>query len=233
MKIKLLDIPTFIKKNNVKEIKSVKTEGRAGKPDSEGLFSEEIFGRIGSNQRKQTYGYIDLGVKIIHPQAWDIVTGINPAFNKLILTKKKYSIGVDGDLIEDPGGKTGLYFLISNFDKLNLSLLGKFKPENVKFIKKNKDLLFIDKLLVLPAGIRDIQFSKTTGKKMIQFSEINALYQELITQTKTIPLNSVMLPEEILNSINTSIQRKAIEISEWILQRMKGKGGLLRVRLEN
>ncbi len=61
-----MDIPRFIEQRKILQVKSARIEGRGGKLDSEGLFSEEIFGRVGSPNRKTTFGYIDLNVKIIH-----------------------------------------------------------------------------------------------------------------------------------------------------------------------
>ncbi len=228
MKLKLIDFNKFITKEGIKEVRTVKHESKSGKPDAEGLFSEEIFGRIGSPQRRAKFGYIDLKLSVIHPEIWDVVIGINPIFNKIIAEKNTYILDPDGNLIEDPTGETGMNFFITNFDKFNLKKLGKNRKEYVNFITKNKDLVFIDNILVLPAGVRDIQYSKTTGKTRVVSAEINDLYGELISNTKTIPENITMLPDEIISSMITAIQRKVIEINEWIRKRLKGKAGLIR-----
>ena len=63
MKLELMDINRFIEQRKILQVKSTKIEGRGGKLDSEGFFSEEIFGRVGSPGRKTTFGYIDLNVQ--------------------------------------------------------------------------------------------------------------------------------------------------------------------------
>lgn len=232
MKIQLLDMEDFVQKNKIKQVKSIRFEGKGGKPDAEGLFSEEIFGRIGSQQRRTTFGYIDLNVKIIHPEAWEIVVGLGPEISKLVTGKRRYTLGSNGELIEDESGFngfTGIKGLVDNWDNINLSIVGRNKPENVKFLKSNRNLIFIEKTLVLPAGIRDIQLSKMTGRKMMTSSEINSLYQELITQTKTIAKETLeFMPDDIVMSVTGAIQRKVNEINDWIRQRLKGKGGIIR-----
>ena len=232
LKLELMDINLFVEKRKIKEVKSAKIEGRNGKLDSEGLFSEEIFGRLGSPARKVTFGYIDLHVKIIHPMAWDILTSINPSISKLILGKNKYIINEHGELEESPDqafGICGIKGLIDNFDKLNLKSMGKKHPDYVKFIEKNKNKIFIDKYCVLPAGIRDISLSKSSAKKTITSSEVNTLYEELLQQTKTIDPNFLeFLDDETVKNIIGAIQRKVIEISKWIEERLKGKNGILR-----
>ena len=40
LRLELMDINLFVEKRNIKEVKSSKIEGRNGKLDSEGLFSE-------------------------------------------------------------------------------------------------------------------------------------------------------------------------------------------------
>ena len=228
-----MDINYFIEKKKIKEVKSAKIEGRGGKLDSEGLFSEEIFGRVGSPIRKLTFGYIDLHVKIIHPQCWDMIVGLNPMMNKMLTGKKKYIINPDGDIEESTDsfiGMSGIKALIDNWDKLNLNLVGKKHPEYVKFLKNNKEKIFIDKILVIPAGIRDVQLNVGgTNKKIITSSEVNTLYEELLQQTKTVDSNLLdFLDDETVKNIVGAIQRKVIEINKWIEERLKGKNGILR-----
>lgn len=232
MKLELLDINRFIEQRNVLQVKSARIEGRGGKLDAEGLYSEEIFGRVGSPSRKTTFGYIELNVQIIHPEVWDVLIGLNPMIGKMVTGKKRFIINEKGDLEESPNqffGITGIKELIDNWDKLNLSVVGKKHPDRVKFLKKNRERIFIDKLLVLPAGIRDIQQSKLSNKKMITSSEVNSLYDSLIQNTKTIDKNLIdFLDPETVKNIVSSIQKDVNEISAWIRQQLKGKGGLLR-----
>jgi len=152
-----MDINTFIERRKIGQVKSARIEGRGGKLDPDGLFSEQIFGRVGSPIRKSTFGYIDLNINIIHPEVWDIIMGLNPAIGKIVLSKKKFFINEKGDLEESPNqffGLSGIKDLIDNWDKLNLTVVGKKHPEDVKFLKKNRSRIFIDKILVLPAGIK-------------------------------------------------------------------------------
>lgn len=227
-----MDINLFVEKRKIKEVKSSKIEGRNGKLDSEGLFSEEIFGRLGSPIRKTTFGYIDLHVKIIHPMVWDIITSIHPYISKLLLGKSKYIINENGELEESPDqafGISGIKGFIDNFDKLNLKVIGKKHPDYVKCIEKNRNKIFIDKYCVLPAGIRDINLSQSSNRKTITSSEVNTLYEELLQQTKTIDPNFLeFLDDDTIKNIIGAIQRKVIEISRWIEERLKGKNGILR-----
>lgn len=232
MRIELLDIPRFIQQKGLKEVRSTKVELSSGRLDAEGLFSEEIFGKIGSPARKRTFGYIELNTKIIHPECWGFIVGINPIISKLLTGKKKYIINELGLIEESPDqlfGFAGTKAFIDNFDKLDLDKLGEKHLDYVKFIKENKNRVFIDKILVLPAGIRDIQLNKTSGKKVITSSEINVLYEDLLKSTRTLSDGFIeFMDEETVRNLVNSIQKKVIEINHWIIERMKGKGGLVR-----
>jgi len=76
---------------------------------------------------------------------------------------------------------------------------------------------------------RDIQHSSTSTKSLVTSSEVNKLYDELLQQTKTVDRNILdYLDEETVRNIVGAIQRKVIEINNWIRERLKGKGGILR-----
>ena len=242
MRLELLDVDRFVERNKILEVKTARIEGKLGKLDEEGLFSEIIFNRLGSPSRKTTFGFINLNTKIIHPEIFDLISTLSPEIGKFISSKKKYTITPDGELDETPSefaGFSGVKDLIDNWDKLDLKKIGKKKPEIVKFLTKNRERIFIDKILVLPAGIRDIQQSKMSNKTMITSSEINKLYDELLQNTKIIDsslyqnldpetITMIMGGAETVRSVVNAIQRKCVEINNWIRDKLKGKGGILR-----
>ncbi len=231
MKLKLLDINEYIEKNNLKEVTSTNIYASGGKLDPKGLFSEEIFGRLGSKERRDTFGYIQLKHKFIHPECYTIITSLDTNLSALINDKRKYKIN-NGEIIEDEKGESGVAFFVSIFDKINWEKLDKKHPDHLKFVIDNKDKILIDKFLVLPAGIRDIQTSTKTGKTMIQYSEITDLYKTLIQQNNTLLIQpGSEIGTEIIGPMVQRIQRTLIEIDTWFKDRMKGKQGFIRKNL--
>lgn len=229
MKLNLLDVDNFIQKKNIQEVKTIKYYKGSSRNEfhPQGLFSEEIFGRTGSVNRKKTYGFVDLKFKFIHPEAFQIMTSINPNLTKLILEKQNYIITNEGILEKnDEEGQSGLYYFLLNFDKLDFDKIKTEKPDNVEFIKNNRDKVFIDKLLVLPAGLRDAQVDEKTGRTIIQYPEIGDLYSRLIRQVNNI--NTEIEDIDINTPVIRLVQRTIIEINNWLKSRMKGKHGMLR-----
>ena len=229
MELKLLDIEKYIQKNKLKPVTSsrVYTGGRQNL-DPNGLFSEDIFGRLGSRERRNRFGYIELNCKVIHPEIWPIITSINPDLTKLIMGKSRYVIS-DGLIVEDKtNGSAGLAFFINNFKDIDFDKMPSQKDDHIKFINKHKDKIFITKYLILPAGIRDIQINSKGGTAQIQFSDIMTLYERLIKQTHSLEGDISILPEEIADSMMAKIQRSLCEISSWIKDKLKGKHGVIR-----
>ncbi|MEM3451994.1 MAG: hypothetical protein QW835_00005 [Candidatus Hadarchaeum sp.] len=68
-----IGIEEFIEKHKLKPVSSPRIY-LSGKLDPDGLYSEEIFGRLGSEERKHTFAYIDLrNHRIIHPEVYSSV----------------------------------------------------------------------------------------------------------------------------------------------------------------
>ena len=67
MNLNLLNVEDFIKKYDVQEVTSTRTLSSGNMVNPLGLFSTEIFGDFGSQDRMEKFGYIDLGIKILTP----------------------------------------------------------------------------------------------------------------------------------------------------------------------
>jgi len=225
MKLCLLNISEFVERNNLKPVTTIKLYEKPGKTDPNGLFSEEIFGRFGSAERRKNFSYVNLKSKIIHPEAYYIIASLDASIVKLLSNRVKYKLSATGALIEDSTGDYGITYFISIFDKLDLSKFKKTKEANIKFLKDNKDKIFIDKFIILPAGIRDLSISKTSGKTLVNFSDLSELYASLVRHVNMI---NESMPSEIKDPIVDQVQKTVLGINNWIKNRMKGKQGLIR-----
>jgi len=229
MKLKLLDIDLVIAKRNMQVVSSGKyyAGNNRNEFDKLGIFSQEIFGRLGSSKRKKTFAYVNLNTKVIHPEGYKVLTSINTDLTKLIMGREKYLISEDGKLtIDQEAGSTGVSFFIDNFDKLNFEGMNTKNPDNVKFVLQFKNTILIDKYIIMPAGIRDVQITNT-GKSLIQHSEVNKLYIKLVNQANMFE-NAEHLEDEIKSSLISNIQRTLLSINTWIKNKIKGKYGLIR-----
>ncbi len=228
MKLKLLDIPAEIKKEKLLEVKNANLP-TGMKYDTSSLWSEEIFGKVGGRERKNRFGYVDLKGKVFHPQIYDIIKTVSEPTSKIMSRKAKFKI-VDGKLVPDSNGETGLSFLIDNLDKIDLTKIAKKeKVAEARYLEKNKNKILIDKwLIVPPGGLRDIDMSrKDAARAAFSQSEINNFYKGLLYTI--LQLEIAEGDPELRDSIIEKVQKVLVQISTWVKQNlMKGKSGLFR-----
>src|SRR6056297_1013077 len=225
-----MDVERFVQRKKIQPITSSKYYEGSGRNslNKKGLFSEEIFGRMGSRDRKKTYGYINLKLDFIHPEVYRILTSINTDLTKLIIGKENYILDNNNNLVQDDeNGKSGVFYFIQIINNIDWDNIKTEKPKHIRFIKENKDKLLINKLVILPAGFRDIQITKT-GKQFIQYGEINKTYSTLINQTEMLSDDLDLFDEELMGSLYKSIQRNLINVNTWIKSKIKGKYGMIR-----
>lgn len=178
----ILDVEDFVKKNNVQPITNHITFVRDGIPTSDGLLSNEIFG-ITKEERSGIYGYIDLNDWFMNPLCYKVWGSMDRRIKNIAHSIEKYSIGPDGDFVEDPKGGTGMAWLRKNIDKVKIKSTESRKRDNkIAFLEKNKDKMFIRKFIVIPPFYRDV--SNTKGR--VEIGAINNYYQSIILTSNSI-----------------------------------------------
>ena len=204
-------------------------------PTKDGLFSYEIFGPKYTAARNTNWGYINLGVEIIHPVALDLMDLVSGAFRKIALRKVKYSLE-DGMLVPDPDhGKWGVAFIKEVIDKIKWDKLSNY-DNKIMYIKKLKQAhsnksLYINKWIVEPAGFRD--FNIKEGR--VTYDDVNDLYRSLLATASESQINNKYANYLLGNknkdqavSKETIIQKYVSDIHQYFVDRLAGKGGLIR-----
>lgn len=221
MYLQLLNINKFIESNTLEQITNpIFLEH--GRPTEDGLFSSKIFG-ITPYDRSTIWAYMDLGDIFIHPLAAINLKKYSRKLEHLVFATKNF-IFKDGDFIEDENGNTGIRFLYDNFDKIKWRETDSvFSNERIKFLRDNKDLIFITKFPVTPPFYRDIHDGDVMG-----VHKINNKYKTILSQT--IALRKRMNTFSLFgNTTRSNIQRTLIEIFEYYVdEEFSGKTGIMR-----
>ena len=181
LKFDILDQNRFIKENDCKEIKNPITFRGSMQPTPDGLLSNEIFG-ITQEERSSIFGYIDLHEKFIQPYLFEIWLKIDRNLRACVYETQNFIIDKDGYLVPDDGGNTGLKWLYDNQSKLNFKNTKKDLLLNVLLDAKKKNLLFTDKLIVIPPYYRDV--NNKDGK--VGLGDINKMYIALINAVRAL-----------------------------------------------
>ena len=236
--IRVMDVDRFIKENRLSEVTSTATKiATSSEFDPDGLFSESIFGEIGTLTRATTHGWVNLKTPIIAPIMYKMLERLGD-FYIGILSGKIYAVWnsskkdfdkVVGDPENTPGANTGYTFFMEHYPQIQFKLTNSLRRETkVDLLNKYRKTGIYTKYLVEPAAIRDVQTDETG--RLIQ-DDINKLYVNLISYSKGIPeTNSDM---SLYDPIKFNLQSKGQEIYSYIEATMTGKKGFLQGTLSD
>ena len=213
LKLEPLDANKFIKVNKLKLITNPVYFDRTGIPTSDGLLSNEIFG-VTSNDRTEIFAYIELaGESFLHPLAYKTWCRLDSNVKMCVFELDTFRLDKEtGKLVPDPNGGTGLKFLKKIIKEVDFKRTQSLKREvKINFLETYKDKLFMDNLIVMPAGYRDVN----TEQSRMGVGEINKLYDNVLRD-----VNALKESEDYGLSMNGAlrgrIQEGLVAIYDWI-----------------
>lgn len=205
-------------------------EGATKDFHNEGLYSTEIFGAIGSEARDTTFSFVDLKTTILSP-AYALTLYELKQLYKGIQSGARFAIWDDElkDFVPasagDEGADTGYSFFMSKFKELapkrTKSLI---RNNNIDLIDKFRDVAANANVLILPAGLRDLQVTDGGRDKE---DEINKLYRSLLAQARLVPEGKGRF-DKSADKVRWSMQETFNEIYKYIFAILEGKGGFIR-----
>ena len=182
LKLEILDIEEFIKKNELQAITNPVFFTGDNIPTADGLLSYDIFG-ITQTDRAGIFAYINLEQYFIDPSCYKCWTKIDKKVIDVVHKNGTFSISGSGEIVEDPNGKNGVSFLKANIDKIKFKNSESLKRDlRVNYLENNRAKMFINKYPVIPPYYRDTN----TGKKSVGVGGINKIYQQLITNINSL-----------------------------------------------
>ncbi len=207
----------------VTNIQIFEENGKAVHP--EGLYSNLIFGPYGSEDRMSRFGYIDLKVDTVHPLIYNTIISLS-SFYKGIINGTTYAIFdektkkfIESDISL---GYTGYHFFFSHIFDLEFDRTdSKKRDKKIELIEKykKKGLIFNNKLLVLPAGLRDYTIDK--NERVVE-DDLNDLYRAVINLSKF--LNNINTEDmQSLDHIRLRLQTSISLIYDYLMTLIDGK----------
>ena len=203
-------------------------EGATHNFNSEGLFSTETFGIVGSDARMTRFAYIDLKISIIHPTVYNALMNMR-SFYRDILASKEFAKWdpelkdfVKSDVID---GQTGFEYFIEHLPKIQFEARPSVRREQaIRLIDKYRERMLLDKILVLPAGLRDVEVD-ASGRATSD--EINEMYHRMLAIANTINPSTAKISPEAYNTQRVSLQNTFNEIYEYLSKIIEGKKNLM------
>ena len=193
-----------------------------------GLFSTEIFGRVGDERRNSTFSYIDIRVDILHPLIYEVLTTLKGLYGDIMMSKGYAVWNEDLSDFEKAAptiGSTGYAFFMSHYKDIKHIATDSPKREfGIKLIEKYKDNSTLNKILVMPAGLRDFEFDKS-GKP--SEDEINTLYRKILSLSNIIDTSSKKYNSSSYDNIRSGLQQSVVELYDYIKSLLEGKHKLV------
>ncbi len=203
-------------------------DGKTNSFNPRGLFSVEIFGKVGEEKRNTTFAYIPLNTKIIHPTIFRILTELKSIY-KGIMNSTEYVIWNDTiknfDKSNPTEGSTGYQLFMSHLDDIKFDRDGsELIQRKINVVKKSikNGTCYLENLLIMPAGLRDYEIDKY-GKPTE--NEINLYYRKVLATTHLIIKADPY--SKNLDLTRYKMQMGVMEIYEYLENLLKGKGKLI------
>ena len=201
---------------------------------SDGLYSVQTFGRVGSPERMTRFSYVKLNTEILHPFVVRILGKIKSLYRG-ILSGKEYAVwdakekdfvassasNKDGELV----GETGYTFFMKHWLEIKFKTTeSEIRKLNVELLDKYRKTAITQNWLILPAGMRDLTIDK---KGIATEDEINDYYRRLIAISRAINPRDGST-NDIYDNARWSLTLAATEICEIIERLLSGKKGLIQ-----
>jgi hypothetical protein len=208
------------------------TDGPGGSFHDDGLFSTQIFGRVGDPARDRTFGYIDLKVPVFHPIIFRTLVKLRGLYGG-ILSGMEYATWNptkrDFDPSNELDGETGYDFFYRHWQEIEFAKTNSdIRNVRITLIEKYRDQAAFDKLLVLPAGLRDAEIDSDGRMSM---DEINEYYQGVLMLVRNFPDN--ITPKGDLSMYNRTryaLMLRVASIYDHIETLISGKHGFIQGR---
>ena len=204
-------------------------EGITNNFHDDGLFSVPIFGRVGSDVRDKRFSYININTQIFHPVIYSRLIKLKQLYEGIISGREhaiwdiKENDFVRADELE---GETGYAFFMQHWKDINFKRTGSaLRDDRIKLIDKFKDTATVDKIITLPAGLRDFEIDDSGRQR---YDEINNLYWRILSIANTIVSTRAEDNLPILNNPRYSLQMAFNDIYDRFENLLSGKSGFLQ-----
>ena len=211
--------------------------------DPDGLYSEDIFGKQGTADRKKLWGYVTLNGVFMNPHAFYVFRRLK----RMVATNIKNGLGryyVDKDgelqaidptketvpataLVKEPG--TGFEWLRDAWPKISwktVKSMSNMAKTFRSFLKtRNIDEIFWEQMLIMPAFYRDVD------PKSNKRNRINTYYSKILRLAQVIKSTSNNMifvddPElPIVSSANIKLQDTINEFYDFFTKKVGGTHG--------
>ena len=195
--------------------------------DEGGLFSVSIFGKVGDENRSRRFSFIDIKAPVFHPVIYRALSQLKRLYAG-IMAGTEYATWnpetKDFERSNSVVGRTGFAFFLEYWRFIEYGdTKSVTREQNTLLIQKFADVALTSKVIVMPAGMRDVELD---GGR-VQMDEINTFYRKLLAISNTIPESAVKTSPEVINTARFNLQITFNQLYELLENMVQGKKKLL------
>lgn len=230
--IKLLQL-TAVRVARMKEVKSLDVfDGATRNFHQNGLFSVDIFGRMGDKERMRNFSFIDIKCPILHPLVVRVMGKLKRIYPEILHGKTfaTWDAKLKDFVKSNPAeGQTGFHFFMQHWEDLKLEQrLSDSRELNIKFIDKTRLSAINDRIIISPAGYRDYVIH-ADGRE--ESDEVNELYYRMLSLANTLTRATFKASPESFDRTRSAMQRTFDAIYEYHEGIVVGKNKLSEGKL--
>lgn len=189
----------------------------------DGLYSVSIFGRVGDPSRRKRFSYIDLKLKVFHPVVFKAITTLKALYGDII-SGIEYAVWDSSinDFVKsnETEGNTGFNFFLQHWEKIDYTTTKSItRQEKIDLIKKYGKQVMVDKVVVLPAGLRELEYDNDRVKE----DEINDYYKRLLSLSNSITKQMVDTTPVLLDKTRLNMQLSFNALYDHLMTMLEGK----------
>lgn len=203
-------------------------EGSSQTPHPNGLFSTEIFGKVGDEARMRRFSYINVKVALFHPMIYRALVALKRLYAE-ILNGTTYAIWnsatKDFERSDVINGQTGFHFFAAHWKDIQFAdTKSDQREQNIMMIQKYKDKALTSRILVLPAGLRDLEYGPD-GR--MREDEINTIYRSLLAKSNAVTEQVLKTTPEMVNTVRWHLQNTFNSLYDLLESMVEGKRKLI------
>lgn len=206
-------------------------ENAGGDLHEDGLFSVSIFGRVGEEIRDKRFSFIDIKTQVFHPVIYNALCKLKGLYRG-ILAGTDYAVWdptlKDFKAADELTGQTGYHFFISHWNELSFAgNKSGIRDSRIHLVEKYRKVALVDKILVMPAGLRDIEVGDD-GRTVV--GDINTYYRKILAISRTIASTDHVNETRSLNLPRHLLQQTFNDVYTTIETMLTGKKGFLQAK---
>lgn len=201
----------------IKPVTSMDTfQGMTKDFHEDGLFSTSIFGKVGTPDRNLRMSYINVKINVFDPKIYYLICSLKQLYKNIIAgTVYAKWDAKEKDFVKSTNidGNTGFNFFLQHWKEIRFVKNGsQSRSDAIDVVTKFKDKALTTKIMVIPAGLRDVEISDNDE---VTKHEINDFYVKLLSVANSLP-DSGSLDDSLTDRARLTLQLTFCELYDYL-----------------